>query len=159
MAVEIRRGTVNDIPKIKDCLINSWVDHAKQEPELLDEERMRQSDIEGYYQKCFENADKCFVFVAEKDGNFAGFQRADIQEIQSFFRHNRILYLDDAFVLPEFRRQGIATKLIQEAENIAREKDIKRIQCRVYTFNKSTQKLLSKLGYRTPYATWDKVLK
>jgi GNAT superfamily N-acetyltransferase len=158
-SVIIRKGTLGDIPNIKECLVASWVEHARKEPELLDEERMRQSDIEGYYKKCFDNPDKCFVFVAEVGGKFAGFQRADIQEIPPFFKHNKILYLDDAYTIPEFRRKGVATILIREAEKTARKLGIKRIQSRVYTFNKPARELLMKLGYRSPHATWDKVLK
>ena len=159
MTIEIRKGTKEDIPKIKECLVDSWVEHARQEPELLDEEKMRQSDIEGYYTKCFEDPNNSFVLIAEEDGKLVGFQRADVKEIPEFFKNNKILYLDDAYVLPEFRRKGIATKLIVDAERIAKDMDIKRIQSRVYTFNKPTQELLKSLGYRSPHATWDKVLK
>lgn len=154
----IRAGTPEDIAEIKRCLIESWVEHARNVPELLDEGRMKTSDIEGYYKKCFENPDRCFVFVAEVDGKFAGFQRADIQEIAPFFKHNKILYLDDAYILPEFRRMGIATKLIEEAEKLAKEKGIHRLQARVYSFNKPVQELLKKMGYTMPHSTWDKVL-
>lgn len=155
----IRAGIPEDIPQIKSCLVDSWVEHARNVPELLDEERMKASDIEGYYRKCFENPDRCFVLVAEVDGKFAGFQRADIQEIPAFFKYNKILFLDDAYVLPEFRRRGIATKLIEEAEKLAKEKGIHRLQGRVYSFNKPVQELLKKMGYTMPHSTWDKVLK
>lgn len=159
MKITIRAGRVSDIPKIKDCLITSWVEHARRVPELLDKKQMRQSDVETYYKKCFDTTDKCFLFVAEVDGEFAGFQRADIQKIPNFFRHNKILYLDDAYVLPKYRRLGIATKLIIESEKKARKLGIKRIQSRVYAFNKPAQELLSRLGYKSPHSTWDKVLK
>ena len=156
--IKIRKGTLKDILQIKECLIDSWVDHAKHEPELLDEERMRKSDIEGYYKKVFEDSETSFLIVAEIDGEFAGFQRVDIQEIPNFFKYNKILYLDDAYVLPKFRRNGIGTLLIREAEKIAKQNKIKRLQGRVYTFNKPVQKLLARLGYKSPHATWDKVI-
>ena len=156
--IKIRKGTIKDIPQIKKCLIDSWVEHAKQEPELLDEERMRRSDIDRYYRKAFQNPKLSFVLIAEIDGKFAGFQRADIQAIPNFFKHNKILYLDDAYILSEFRRKGIATLLIRETENIARRNKIRRLQGRVYTFNKPVQKLLAGLGYRSPFATWNKVI-
>ena len=157
--IKIRKATDKDIPQIKKCLIDSWVDHAIHVPELLDEERMKKSNIEKYYSKALNSPKTSFVIVAELDGKFAGFQRADIQKIPDFFKSNKIIYLDDAYVLPEFRRKGIATVLIKEIEKIAKKNKIKRLQGRVYTYNKSTQKLLTKLGYKTPYATWDKVLK
>ncbi|KKR70987.1 MAG: Diamine N-acetyltransferase [Candidatus Woesebacteria bacterium GW2011_GWA2_40_7b] len=105
-----------------------------------------------------KNPNTSFVIVAEVDGKFAGFQRADIQEIPSFFKHNKIFYLDDAYVLPEYRRMGIATLLIKEAEKIAKQNKIQRLQGRVYTFNKPVQNFLLRLGYKSPHAIWDKVI-
>lgn len=158
MAVKIRPGRRDDIAQIKQCLVDSWVDHAKKEPDLLDEERMRNSNIEKYYQKCFEN-DQCHVLVAESDGQFAGFIRGDVQEIPNFFKDNKILYLDDTYVLPQYRRQNIARTLIQEMENLAKQKGIRRIQSRVYTYNKPVQSLLNSMNYNMPHSTWDKILK
>lgn len=47
--IAVREGTREDLPFIKSALIDSWVEHAKNEPDLLDEERMKQSDIKSYY--------------------------------------------------------------------------------------------------------------
>ncbi len=156
-SLNIRRGTPEDIPRIKQSLIDSWIEHAKNEPELLDEERMKASNVEGYYKAAFDNPN-CHILVAEQDGNFAGFIRADIQEIHNFFKHNRILYLDDVYVLPEYRKRGVARFLLTEVETIAREAGIRRLQGRVYTFNKPIQSLLRELGYHSPHAIWDKAL-
>jgi diamine N-acetyltransferase len=154
--VTIRKGEVNDIATIKPCLIDSWVMHARHEPQLLDEKRMRESDIEKYYKDGLKNKD-CTFLVAEKNGQIAGFIRADVKTIAGFFKGNRILYLDDVYVVKAFRRQGIARKLIGEAEKIAKAKHVSRLQARVYTFNKPMQNLLKSMGYAAPHATWDKV--
>lgn len=155
--IKIRAASSEDIPCIKKLLIDSWVEHARREPELLDENRMRQSNVEEYYQKALNNPDS-FVLVAEIDGRFAGFIRGDITEIPNFFKNNRILYLDDCCVEEEFRRKGVATTLLIEMEKIAREKGIKRLQGRVYTFNEPVQELLISLGYSSPHETWNKVI-
>ena len=157
-SISIRKATHKDMPIIKECLIDSWVEHAKAVPKLLDEERMRNSKVDEYYQKCFDEPDKCFVFVAEIKGEFAGFIRADRKKIANFFKHSETLWLDDTYVLPSFRRQGVAHKLTLEVETLASELGIKRIQSRIYTFNKPMQKLRSSMGYSSPHATWDKVL-
>lgn len=158
MSIIIRPGKLEDVSQIKDNLINLWVEHAKNEPGLLDENEMRKTDAEGFYKKCFETQDKCFTFVAEDSGKIVGFLKADITEIPSFFIHPKILYLDDLFVLPDYRRQGIAKALILKAEELAKEKNIKRIQARVYTFNTGMHEFLKSLGYHSPHATWDKTL-
>lgn len=153
----IRRGKQEDILAIRPYLMDSWVTHARHEPKLLDEKRMRKSDIAGYYKAALKNKD-CNFLVAEVNGEIAGFIRADVQKIASFFKDNEILYIDDVYVVKKFRRCGIARSLIFVVENIAKRKNIKRLQARVYTFNKPMQKLLGSMGYSAPHATWDKVL-
>ena len=156
--LHIRKAKISDLPIIKECLIDSWVEHAQNEPGLLDEQRMREVDVEGYYKEAFDS-DKTVVFVAEIEGKFAGVQRADIQEIPHFYKDNKIFYLDDAYVVREYRGRGIVRKLIKEVEKVAKERGIKRIQARVYTYNKPMQRALEKLGYHIPHSTWDKLLK
>lgn len=146
------------MPFFKDRLIEMWVDHAKHEPTLLDEEQMRNSNVDKWYKDAFDS-DKTCVFVAEVDGNFAGVVRADINEISHFFKDNKILYLNDAFVLPQYRGRGIMRALIHEVEKAAKEKGIKRIQTRVYTYNKAMQKALEASGYHMPHSTWDKLIR
>lgn len=154
----IRKGNLEDIENIKKSLIDSWVNHAKKVPSLMSVSRMKKSDIDSYYKKAFLNPDS-YVLVAEVNSNFAGFLRADIKEIEPFFKDNKIIYLDDTFVLPKYRKIGIAKKLLSEVEEIAKKKKIKRLQAKVYTFNKITQKMLTKLDFTMPYSTWDKIIR
>jgi len=148
----IRRGNEKDILVIKPYLIESWVMHARHEPKLLDEKRMRESDIEKYYKDALKNKNSSFL-IAEVNGEIAGFIRADVQKIPSFFKENKILYIDDVYVARKFRRRGIARSLVFVVENMAKRKNIKRLQARVYTFNKPMQNLLKSMGYTLPHAT------
>lgn len=155
-AAHIRKATISDIPFIKTCLIDSWVEHAKNHPELMTEERMRQSKIEEYYLKKIEN--KEYVLIAEAAGVRVGLIAAYIQQLESFFKNPEILYIDDVYVVPKYRKLGIAQLLLSEIDTIAKKNGIKRIDGKVYSFNKSMQKLLGKMNYHTPYSNWVKVL-
>jgi hypothetical protein len=46
-SVTIQAACPEDVSKIKECLIDSWVEHAKAEPGLLDEQRMRESKVKN----------------------------------------------------------------------------------------------------------------
>lgn len=118
---------------------------------------MKQSDVENYYSKAFKSKDS-IVLVAEVDGQRAGFIRANIKQIPDFFKHNKILYLDDTYVVDEFRRRGVARTLTQKIEEIAKRRGIKRIQSRIYAYNLPMQTLRKSMGYHSPHATWDKLL-
>jgi len=154
----IRSGKSEDINQIREHLINLWVEHAQNEPTLLEEKEMRNVNVDEYYNEALENSDKSSVFIAEDNGKIVGFLKADVEQIDHFFLNPQIIYLDDIFVLPEYRRKGIAKTLVKEAEKLAKEKGIKRIQARVYSFNKRMQSFLESQGYHAPYATWDKTI-
>lgn len=153
----IRKATLEDIPFIKECLIDSWVEHARNNPSLMIEARMRQSKVEEYYSYVINN-DKGYVLIAETDDKKVGLIRAYETKLADFFKDPQILYVDDVYVLKEYRRQGIARVLYMEIEKLAKEKGIKRIDGRIYTYNKPMQKLLENMNYHMPYSTWVKIL-
>lgn len=155
--IEVRYANNEDMPFIKKCLINSWVEHAKNVPDLLEEDRMKESDVENYYKAALES-DNSVVLIAEIENTPVGLMRGDIKEIEPFFKHNKILYLDDIYIVEKHRKQGIARLLFSEIEKYAKKKGIKRLQGRAYNYNEPIRKLLVSLGYKTPHSTWDKVL-
>ena len=59
------------------------------------------------------------------------------------------IYIDDIFVLEEFRHQGIATKLYKQVESIAKDIGAKRIDLTVWQFNKAAMKFYESLGMET----------
>ncbi len=153
----IRSARLDDLPIIKPLWIDSWIEHARHEPGLLDEERMKRSDIDRYFRDALASP-KSLVLVAEINGQVAGAVKADQQDIPSFFRSPHIMYVDDLCTLPQYRRQGVAEALLGAVETKARELGIRRLQARVYTYNLAAQKLNAKLGWRMPHSTWDKEL-
>ena len=153
----IRRASLNDITFIKECLIDSWVEHAKNHPELMTEERMRNSKVEDYYSDAIKN-NKGFTFIVETEGKKTGLVRVYQDKVANFFKDPDILYIDDIYVVKKFRRKGVAKLLLKEVEKIAKQLGIKRIDARVYTFNKPTQKLLESMGFKPPHSTWTKII-
>ena len=56
-------------------------------------------------------------------------------------------HIDDIYVAPEFRRQGIATLLCEEAQRLARERGVSHLTLMVWSFNEDAMKLYKKLGF------------
>ena len=73
------------------------------------------------------------VFLAEISGKPVGF--ALFFQTFSTFVGRPGIYLEDLFVLPEHRRQGIAMALFQELFRIARERDCGRVEWSVLDWN------------------------
>ena len=66
------------------------------------------------------------------DDKIAGICLATIKDIIE-----KSIYIDDIFVLEEFRHQGIATRLYKQIESIAKDIEAKRIDLTVWQFNKT----------------------
>jgi GNAT superfamily N-acetyltransferase len=85
------------------------------------------------------------VFLAEISGKPVGF--ALFFQTFSTFVGRPGIYLEDLFVLPEYRRRGIAMALFQELFRIARERDCGRVEWSVLDWNEAAIKFYTeKLG-------------
>jgi len=73
--------------------------------------------IECYHKK--KNGE-LVLLAAEIDGNYVGYVKVLWQSGYTFSRENNIPEINDLFVESEYRCKGIATRLVDEAENIIR---------------------------------------
>ena len=93
------------------------------------------------------------VFLAELSGKAVGF--ALFFQTFSTFVGRPGIYLEDLFVLPEYRRQGIALALFQELFRIARERDCLRVEWTVLDWNEPAIKFYTeKLGAKILRDWW-----
>lgn len=74
----------------------------------------------------------CDAIVAEENGTVVGF--ALYYTNYSTWK-GKCLYLEDFFVLPEFRGSGIGSKLFDEVVKIAKERGVKRMDWQVLDWN------------------------
>ncbi len=62
------------------------------------------------------------------------------------FAGETALYLEDLFVLPEYRGRGIGTKLMQELANKAKERECYQMRWSVFDWNETAIEFYKKLG-------------
>lgn len=101
----------------------------------------KKTDVIARY-KMYDNWN---VLVAEEEGKIAGWigwivKRNPIQKEQ-------YVYLTEVMIHPEFRRKGVATKLVKEAEKNAREIGADHNYCYIYGLNYTSRSLFEMLGY------------
>ncbi len=152
-----RKATLGDMEFVKSCLIDSWSEHALNTPHLLNKDRLNAFESEDFYIKSIANDEGCFL-IAEHDGKPVGLVVAYITKLSYFFIHPQSIYIDDIYVVDDFRRAGVAKILMDSVEEFAKAKGIRRLDNRVYSYNIPMQKLLTKLGYSSPFATWIKTI-
>ena len=90
-------------------------------------------DVNDLWAHLFGQAPSAQVLIAEWEGNIAGFALYFYN--YSTFLMKPGLYLEDLFVLPDFRRRGIATVLLQQLAQTAIDQGCGRFEWSVLDWN------------------------
>lgn len=130
----VRRPTLDDLDQLVG-LVNGYRAFYKQDSTAGVEEFVRTRLTAG---------DSVF-FVAEVDGELVGFTQC--YPGLSTVSLSTVWLLNDLFVLPDFRKHGIADALMDEAERAARKAGATRIWLRTAHTNEPAQALYEKRGW------------
>ncbi len=93
---------------------------------------------------CFAKQPKFESYLGFFDGTAVGY--VIIFETYSSFLAKPTLYLEDLFVLPEYRKQGIGYNLIQFLVRLALERGCGRMEWQVLDWNENAIKFYDRLG-------------
>jgi len=90
------------------------------------------------------------VFVAEHDGRLVGyvclFGQVPPEGTDEIDRPHS--YVADLYVCPDFRRQAIGARLLEEAEQFARRLGVDRIELKVLAANRHARRFYRRHGYQ-----------
>ena len=137
----IRELTINDFEIVESIITKLHKLHVDNRPDFYIENEHPISKKE--YKAMLNNQDKISIAYIVDD-KIAGVCLATIKD-----KIEKSIYIDDIFVLEEFRHQGIATKLYKQIESIAKDIGAKRIDLTVWQFNKTAMKFYESLGMET----------
>ena len=137
----IRKLTINDFEIVESVIAKLHKIHVDNRPDFYIENEHPISKKE--YKAMLNNQDKINIAYIVDD-KIAGVCLATIKD-----KFEKSIYIDDIFVLEEFRHQGIATKLYKQVKSIAKDIRAKRIDLTVWQFNKTAMKFYESLGMET----------
>jgi ribosomal protein S18 acetylase RimI-like enzyme len=92
--------------------------------------------------KMYDNWD---VLVAEVNGRIAGWTGWTVKSTPE--RKGLYAYITEIMVHPAFQRAGVATKLLNKAEEKAQKMKVSYIYCYIYESNRASRSLFGKMGY------------
>ncbi|RMI04710.1 MAG: GNAT family N-acetyltransferase [Calditrichaeota bacterium] len=144
--LHIRRATREDVPTLVN-LVRRLAQYERLEHEVTATEEL-------FTRHGFGDAPRFEALVAElppADPAAVGF--ALYFFTFSTFTGKPTLYLEDIFVLPEFRGQGIGKALLRELARIALAADCARMEWAVLNWNESAIRFYRSLGAR-PLEEW-----
>ncbi|MGB7213421.1 MAG: GNAT family N-acetyltransferase [Gemmatimonadales bacterium] len=143
MPLSLRSATSADVPLILR-LIQGLADYERLTHECVaTEERLRAT--------LFGPTPEAEVVVALEDGEGVGF--ALFFHNYSTFLAQRGLYLEDLFVLPEYRSKGIGKALLRHLAQLAVERGCGRFEWSVLDWNEPAIRFYGSLG-AVPMADW-----
>lgn len=99
------------------------------------------------YQREQLQKDGVVTFVAVEDGEFAGFVKGSARDPPPIFARGTECYVEDVYVRPEFRREGLAGALMDRMESWALERECERMSLDVNAANEAAISLYEDRGY------------
>lgn len=131
--VRIRKGKLSDLKELMTFLNTTPELRSGKEKETYKE----------FFVKSYLKDTKMNLFlIAEDKGKMIGFLMAEL------WKGKKNSFISDIFVIPEYRKQRVASKLMNEHQKTCKKLGIVSIIGLVLTNNKKMQKYMKKRGFR-----------
>jgi len=145
--MDIFEADVSDSAYLVD---NLWRPMMVEMEDLSEMNKLADGEIKEDAFKYFSdrlNSERHVVFVAEIKDDPAGFIAFEKKSGQSFFDRGLFIHVHELFVAEEYRRKGIASKLLERAEAFCSENGYEMIQLSVNVENIGAQELYDTQGF------------
>lgn len=152
----LRKLDVSDYPDM--LMLYRKLDelHVKARPDCFE----YREDI--YPKEHFEAAVKneiCFLMGAfDEQDTMVGFVRATLWNERGIIKERKTVCLDNIYVLPEYRREGIGTRLFNAVEKWAKEQGAVRLELLTWDFNKDAVMMYNAMGMTLQKYVFEKKL-
>ena len=93
-----------------------------------------------------------------ENGQLVGVVRATLWEESGMLKDVKTVCLDDIYVLPDYRRNGVATRLFTEVELWAKEQGAIRLDLHTWDFNKNAIAMYQAMGMTPQRYVFEKKL-
>lgn len=145
--VSIREMKLSDFESANKIYFEIDELHRIAHPELF-----KKTDDKGrtteYIKNLFDN-ENAKVFVAEINDELVGLAECYIKEAPDYpiLQQRKWVLIDSIAVIESHRGKGIGKLLFERIKNWASENGVKRIELKVYSFNKNAMKFYEGLGF------------
>ncbi len=136
------------IHALTDCHKDSWSRLWKQYLAFYKVARSN-TVFDLTFSRLIDEDAECEGYIAYIDGNAVGIVHC-IYHLH-LWQQEKICYLQDLFVDKNYRKHGVASKLISQIYARADEKNAKGVYWLTQDFNIAARNLYDKIGYKTPF--------
>lgn len=143
MEVFIKEAAQEDIKEINNLLTDLIQDERQ-----YDENINKNYVVKNYYEQFFEKQDYCIIVAKEKNNNILGYGFGFIVDCNSVY-DRKFAQLDALYVKPEYRKMGIAKRIIKHFTEWSKENKVLYIELKVCNSNSKAIELYEKEGFET----------
>lgn len=152
--MDIRLAKREDFKNILPLFIELDLKHIKNTNDIR--EKIPKERYKRIFEAVFQEKSNHILTVVENDGSVIAFALGKIRIIQNnlVFKNNIIGEILYVIVKKEHKMKGIGKKLMIDLENRLRSNGAKKLELKVYNFNKET--LPEKVGFKEKYTVYEK---
>ena len=147
----IRKATLEDSLLLSTLCMDVQKLHAQNHPNLFKAPQLPDFAV-SFFEKMLQE-DTMYIYIAEENGQELGyiFFKVVERDENPFLFVRRYLLIDQISVRPKAQGQGVGKALIQQAEVVARELGIPRIELGSWDFNAGAHGFFERMGYEKRY--------
>lgn len=141
----IKSACIDDLESLNDLMFDLHDEHHVQSPELFKtaEEIEQEKSIARYI-----DHPECLVYVAKDGDEIIGFVSGHFGELTSVVSNPVMMgSVDELYVLPDYRKQGVAKTLLDKIESTFIQCGAKQMFVEVWDFNQQALSLYQKQGF------------
>lgn len=135
-------NNINDAKKCNELLTKLLISESKYDKNLRND-----YIITNYFENKYQNEDN-ILLIAKQEENIIGYAYCKINELPGGPIISKVTLLDGIFVEEKYRKQKIATKLINECKNWSTKIGATYFEIKVAKENINALKLYEQIGFK-----------
>lgn len=145
--IKIKKASIDDIPELLKLWKEMMDYHSKLTKKRYDLSKNYKKIMNEWFSKNLKS-NNSMTLKAVIGSKIIGYSLGFIKEIPHVFKDNKIAFISEAYVLPEYRKKDVMKKIVEEMKKFYRKKSFKDIELKVNSKNILAVKAWSKMGFK-----------
>jgi ribosomal protein S18 acetylase RimI-like enzyme len=143
----------DDLATVLALCRDFFAEYESHHEEFFDTDNLSDADISGRFLQSLES-DNSATIIALVDNEIVGYASLAVREQPRFYKIKRVGSISALMVAKDYRRQGIATRLLEESRTYFRSHGIKYFTFYTAVANRAALRLYEKIGMKALHSSF-----